>query len=255
MKSKQDQPTLEAVPDLTEKWTEPKESRKLALSTVCERVVEKFVSFQFHNKPAPESDQVYAYATQIISIGCFYLELSDAIREGDGERVITCWRYLLPAFRSSGRKNYSVEALNLLYQHDFLLTPRQSAELLWSRFINTTGLQGHNIPADLNRLCKSAIHGLGANKSDTSIGRVAKALGTLSPALSNFDNDNSVSDDGSIHKRPVREKDVDMIVKQLQKSKNLSVVPKRTHATFKNVRNIIHHGERSKLTDWIKEHL
>ena len=130
MKSKQDQPTLEAVPDLTEKWTEPKESRKLALSTVCETVVDKFVSFQFHNKPAPESDQVYAYATQIISIGCFYLELSDAIREGDGERVITCWRYLLPTFRSSGRKNYSVEALNLLYQHDFLLTPRQSAELL-----------------------------------------------------------------------------------------------------------------------------
>ena len=163
-------------------------------------------------------------------------------------------------FAALEEKNYSVEALNLLYQHDFLLTPRQSAELLWSRFINTTGLQGHNIPPDLhmehlNRLCKSVIHGLGANKSDTSIGRVAKALGTLSPALSNSDNDSSVSDDGSIHKRPVREKDVDMIVKQLQKSKNLSVVPKRTHATFKNVRNILHHGERSKLTDWIKEHL
>lgn len=196
-----------------------------------------------------------AYATQIISIGCFYLEFSDAIR-GDGERVLTCWRYLIPIFRSSGRKNYSLEVLNMLYQHDFLLTPRQSAELLWSHFINTTGLKGHNILADLhmehlNRLCKSAIHGLGA---DSSIGRVAKALDTLSPALSNFDNDNNVSDDGSIHKRPVREKDADMIVKQLQKSKNLSVVSKRTHATFKNVRNILHHHERSKLTDWIKEH-
>ena len=28
------------------------------------------------------------------------------------------------------------EALNMLYQYKYQLTPRQSAELLWSRFIN-----------------------------------------------------------------------------------------------------------------------
>ena len=203
---------------------------------------------------------MHAYAIQIISIGCFYLELLDAIREGDGERVLTCWRYLLPIFRQSGRKNYSIEAFNLLYQHDYLLTPRQSAELIWSRFINMTGRKGHNIPGDLhmehlNRLCKIAIQGLGANKSDASIERVAKALGTLSPVLSTFDEQNSVNLDASIHKRPVREKDVDMIVKQLQKSKNLSIVPKRKHVTFPKVRNILHHDKPSVLTEWMKAHL
>ena len=61
---------------------------------------------------------------------------SDAIREGDGDRVLRCWRYLLAIFKSSGRKNYSIEALNMLYQYKYQFTPRQSAELLWSRFIN-----------------------------------------------------------------------------------------------------------------------
>ena len=59
-------------------------------------------------------------------------------------------------------------------QHDFKLTPRQSAELLWSRFVNAHGLPGRNIPADLhmehlNRVCKEAVRGLGVNKTDEAI--------------------------------------------------------------------------------------
>ena len=43
------------------------------------------------------------------------MEYSDAIREGDGNCVLRCWRYLLPMFVSSGRKNYALESLNSLY--------------------------------------------------------------------------------------------------------------------------------------------
>ena len=69
---------------------------------------------------------------------------------------------MLPLFISSGRKNYAIEALNLLVQHDFSLPPHQAAELIWGRFINTTGLPGRNIPNDLhmehlNRSVKTAI--------------------------------------------------------------------------------------------------
>ena len=49
-------------------------------------------------------------------MGLLYMEFCDGIREGDGARIIRCWRYFLPMFKASGRTNYVVEAFNLLFQ-------------------------------------------------------------------------------------------------------------------------------------------
>lgn len=85
-----------------------------------------------------------------------------------------------------------------------MLTERQASEFLWSRFINVYGLSGKNIPKDLhcehlNRLCKTAVKGLGVNEIKECITRVAKALGTVSPVLKKFDDDNMVSGPSSVH--------------------------------------------------------
>ena len=53
----------------------------------------------------------------IIIIGLFYLEFCDAIKEGDGERVLRCWRYMLPIVHNTGKKNYVKEVFNVLYLH------------------------------------------------------------------------------------------------------------------------------------------
>ncbi len=81
------------------------------------------------------TDHVNLYAKWLMSLGCFYLKFSDSIRESDGDRDVRCWRYMLPMFISSGRKNYDIEAFHLLLPCDFLLSPRQAAELVWSRFV------------------------------------------------------------------------------------------------------------------------
>ena len=124
----------------------------------------KFINFQFHtSSPSPNSDHVFGYNTRLLSIGCFYFEFCDAIREGDGDRLLRCWKYMLPVFPNSRRKNYAVESLNMLCQVNHTLTPEQSAELLWSRFVNTQGLPGQNNPSDLH-LEQDAIQGLGRCK-------------------------------------------------------------------------------------------
>ena len=69
---------------------------------------------------------------------------------------------MLPMFMNSRRKNYSLESLNLLLQHDYMTPPQHAAELIWSRFINIRGLPGRNIPNDLhmehlNRILKTSI--------------------------------------------------------------------------------------------------
>ena len=65
-------------------------------------------------------------ANKYLGVGCFYREFADAVKEGDGGRVLRCWRYFLPLFKSSARKNYSIEVLKMLYQYEYELTPRQA---------------------------------------------------------------------------------------------------------------------------------
>ena len=139
-----------------------------------------------------------------MSLGCFYFEFRDAIKEGDGDRVLRCYRYMLPMFKGARRNNCSIESLNFIIQCDYSLPPRQAAELLWSRFINTHGVPGRNIANDLhmehlNRLVKTSIKGLGSNKTEKAISTVGKALGVVAPVLHNFDKDNHVAEMYGVH--------------------------------------------------------
>ena len=113
-------------------------------------------------------DHVFEYTKEVISLGLLYKEFINSIREGDGDRILRCWRYFLLLFKSARHDKYSVEAFNLLVQYHFLFTERMKMQLLWSRTVNTHGKRGKNVPMDLhmehlNRQCKGAINHLRAN--------------------------------------------------------------------------------------------
>ncbi len=57
---------------------------------------------------------------------------------------------MLPIFISTQRKNYAKEALLMIFKHRFIFSPRMSQQLLYSRFVNTSGTVGGNIPGDLH---------------------------------------------------------------------------------------------------------
>ena len=80
----------------------------------------------------------------------------DSIKEGDGERVKRYWKFMLLLFKASNRRNYAVEAANLLMDEQ-LYPKRLRSQLQWSRFVNVKGRQGCNIPLDL--------HNYGAHES------------------------------------------------------------------------------------------
>ena len=85
---------------------------------------------------------MYEYTKNLLSIGCVYLLIKDAIKKGDGMRVLDYYRYLIPIFINSGRRNYAIEAFNLLCQYHYHLPPQQAQQLIWSRFVNTAGRKG-----------------------------------------------------------------------------------------------------------------
>ena len=249
------------VADPENLWMLTAEERKKLLLTVSMDIFDNYMDISFHKTLTDDpksADQVHIYAKRIFSLGCFYMEYSDAIREGDGNRVLRCWRYLLPMFVSSGRKNYALESLNLLVQHDFTLSPRQAAELIWSRFVNIKGLKGTNIPNDLhmehlNRLVKISIRGLGANKTANSIMRVSKVLHVLSPVVNNFDSENEVAKESGRHGKASEEKDTKILLKEL--TSVFKILPNRVHNFFPNPRHPLHAHSTANLKEWIVHHL
>ena len=73
---------------------------------------------------------------------------------------------------------YQTEEIMLYsYYMYYTLSPRQSQQLLWSRFVNIHGQQGRNVACDLymehlNRVRKEAIKGVGGNKTSETVQRV-----------------------------------------------------------------------------------
>ena len=113
--------------------------RKKILHTILDVIVELFVPVSYNSIAVltidVDGDQVKSYAKQILTLGFLYMEFRDAIREGDGGRVLLCYRYLPPNWQNSWRKNYATETLSFLVQYDFLLSECKAQELIWSCLI------------------------------------------------------------------------------------------------------------------------
>ena len=203
-------------------WIQDADTRKDTLYGVASNVVSTYVDLtaDFSSDGDSSPDKKLEYSRLLISVGLLYLEFCDAIKEGDGMRVIRCWRYMFLVFKCTNRKNYAIEAFTLLAQYHFLLSKRQIQQLVWGRFINVHGLPARNIPCDLfmehlNRVCKDAVHGLGANKTPQALVKVAKIVNVLDEVLKNFDQDNSIKERSGKHKVANFKKEMVTIVKVL----------------------------------------
>ena len=175
----------------------------MTLSEVADTLVSIFVCILSKQT----NDDVYLYAYEVITLGLVWYGYRDACREGDGDRVLLIWKFLLLIFRVAKRKNYSKEAAILLVQDNFLLTKRQAAQLRYSRFINAHGRQGCNIPCDLfmehlNRQLKSVIGNMGSSIQPTTIANAARAIGVVHDICSVFEKELKSQEESGYHAKP-----------------------------------------------------
>lgn len=198
---------------------------------------------------------VYNYTREVISLGLLYFNFKDAVREGDGERVLLMWKYFLLLFRATGHKNYAMEALTLLTQCFATLPPNLAEQVKWCRFINVHGQPGRNISCDLhmehlNRLVKTAVEGLGANKTEKAIVRVGKSVGYFAKILDAFDDQAGVATVSGKHSERSMEKDLQEIVKQLVVANIFDT--SRAHKSFSKLKpNLIRKVLQKDLKEWI----
>lgn len=213
-----------------------------------------------HHRQPPKSsvDGVHEYAREVCTLALLYEEFRDAISEADGTRVLRCWKFLLLLFRASHRTNYACEALTLLTQYNMTLPPRMAMQLKWSRFINSSGKPGCNIPCDLhlehiNRTVKTAVSTLGPNVTPKAIQRVGVCVGPLMEACRNFDKETHTPVHSGKHAMKSFSKDLAVIVKELHSSKVFSYLPGRKHNSVSIKYSLINTLKYDDTVSWIKE--
>ncbi len=113
-----------------------------------------------------ENDDMYNYQCSFLEYAMIIMNFFDAIKKGDGKRVIRCWKFQLPYLRNDcGSPKYALEVLNIFSQIRVLLSAQDSHSLIWNTFHCSKSGRGHNIPLDLslefvNRLLKEVVRKL-----------------------------------------------------------------------------------------------
>lgn len=90
------------------------------------------------------------------------LDINDAIKEGNGERLMRLYKVALLIFKCCGCIEYASTTLLLLVKVNALLTELIADQLICNRFCNSHGKKGKNIPLDLkleqlNKLLKAML--------------------------------------------------------------------------------------------------
>ena len=230
---------------------------------VAKVIVEHFVKITLTsddhepNATSVSGDSVQAYAMDVLSLLLLWKGYHDAIKHGDGARILIYWKLLGVIFKEEGHRNYAKESFNLLAQ-SVLLSPRQAAELKWCRTVNTRGCVGKNIPVDLhmehlNRRLKCMLHHLGSNVTPESVLRASRALGAIESICSNFNEISDIPLESDHHSRPSYEADFLKIQAQLENEEVFHHKGNRFHAGFKNHKALLNSVKWGKYLEWVKE--
>lgn len=208
-------------------------------------------------------DNIYNYHRAKLCHGFVLADFNDAIREGDGERIISLYKILLLIFKTHGCTKYAYTTLLLLVKVSALLTRSQSFRLIWNRFCNVIGKKGRNIPLDLqlehdNNFLKAFLKALGANLNEANAQRVAASLNYMLLIMGTVDKDcDHQSRNGTVRGGKDPAETVKQITTDLMKGNVFTECQQRDgykgFETFSS--NLYAKLDYRNLFNWIKDHL
>lgn len=205
------------------------------------------------------TDSSYNYARVLCHYGSLVMEFRDAWSEGDGERVVRCWRLFMPHFQVAGCRKYCLQAFRLQLQINVILSPNLAHQVMWHRFVNSKGGQGRNIPCDLynehvNKLIKLIIQNMGSNLTDASLKRSARSVSTLQSICETFDNETGIPYGTYAHSTKSDTQDVKKVLEVVLQSNLLTPIDGRKHSCFPNMRlDPLHKWNVKMCKDWIED--
>lgn len=135
-----------------------------------------------------KDDFIFNYHNSRLQIGLLFMNISDAIKEGDGYRLVNCYKLVLLFTYKFRNTKYAYGLLLFFIQISAVLSEDESFCLITNRFVNSKGKCGENIPLDLfmehlNLLLKRLGKGMGANITKASLQRAAQSVVPLNNVM------------------------------------------------------------------------
>ena len=130
---------------------------------------------------ASETDFIYNYHNARLQFGILFMNIVEAIREGDGFCLTRCYKLVILFTHKFRDAKYAYAILLLFVQTGAVLSEEESICLIMNRFVNVNGKIGRNIPLDLhmehlNLLLKRLSKGMASNITKNSLQRAVVAL-------------------------------------------------------------------------------
>lgn len=164
------------------------------------------------------------------------MDFNDSLAEGDGNRIVRCWKFLMLHFYAENRKKYAIEGLCLLLQQYCLLSPCPSYKHRWKIYANNKG-GANNDPLDLdlehdNNYLKQSIRKLGPNVTPSSVSRCCKVLKFARSKVKQITRERKVMKRSRKHVVKTTKKDLSKLVNNLFVKEALIEKPDRHFANI-----------------------
>ena len=204
-------------------------------------------------------DSILNYHNTRLQIGLLLMNIADGIKEGDGYRLVNCYKFVLLFAYQFHNTKYVYALLLFFIQIYAVLSEEEAFCLIFNRFINSKGKCGGNIPLHLfmehlNLLLKRLAKGMGANVTSASLQRAAQSIVPLNKVMETIYKDcNKVKRSGH-HGSTDPEEAVSIIVKDLISGKVFETSPGRKgYPSFQKFQSNVLDIDYRDLFQWAKD--
>ncbi|KAK3102767.1 hypothetical protein FSP39_013804 [Pinctada imbricata] len=187
------------------------------------------------------NDYIYNHSRALTWAGLNLLSRRDAVREADGDAMMSFWKLDNIHFFDRSHPKYLILAHRLLASINGCVCDKLKEDLIRNRTVDYGGGIGRNLPMDfmnevLNRLFKELLTSAKGRYTDTTIQRCSQIVGPLGEALDDIFGEKMVENEIYHHRRRSHNRDAN-IAKFLTFLKNdqlFQVIPGRQHRGFPN---------------------
>jgi hypothetical protein len=207
-----------------------------------------------------DGDGVYNYGSTLITLGLMLLNCDDAIREGDGSRIIDMYKWWLLIWKKQESTKYSLASLLIQVQVLCMLSEQDAHRLIWNRTVNRKGGKGKRVAMDFHmenmvKAMKQSLQHLGVNINEKTAQVEARALKGMVDLIDSHNLDLGITKPSGYHKQKHSPDDIKTIVTVLMDKEMFNKQPGRIYDSFPKMNKpLLADLNVKKLKDWMQGH-
>ncbi len=215
-------------------------------------------------EPPETNDETYNYGCNTLILGLLLRDIDDAVKHGDGGRIIRVWKYFTLLYKKTGHHNYALAALKLQALLEALLSEKKAHQLTWNRTMNPRPGVGHRKSLDLKcenlqLVAKTMLRNSGMVNltADLAI-KTGKSVGALDKVVNNFNKDLKLKRPSGYHAKPKHIADCQKIAKSIHMAKMFDKtqgrkLPGLEKATERSILSVLPKDFFSWMKEWCQK--